>query len=920
MTSTDKMTLCAVIIYDGQGEEEIKNSINSAAFADRIIIGYTGNTCKKELESHGLSGKYEIIDCRAKDSALHRGKVLKKLLAEVREDAVTFLRAGDSFTDESLKTLADTLKKTGAKVVFPTVTDNAADMKKPKRNAFTARLERYAVSDDKCKFTEVHLKNYWQCFPRMLYGAVIDAARAHEMDFNDKLMNADAEADFLIRAVRPERGFAYSRKAGFVNTHHYEEAPGKMREIFSRDWYFSFMEDDLFALFDSFNGKKVPRYMQAGALYMLWTRFRVNRNDNDRLVITGQDYDRFISDVKRLLSFIEDYILFDISKAFKLEKQMQVWLWQLKHDTNALPKLHIEEFTNEKGETDHMVKGDDFDFTRLSYFRVMISLIDYVDGKLEIDGSYPGYLEGVCRLTAWYAGKRIEIRPTQLWSNTRFFGKTYFSKNMFHISLPIEKEGKLRFKLEFNSRSVFVKLRFGGPQSRLSEKLGGGGYWRFGSYIATTRDSITSIQIVKRKAFTGIYHELRTWYGMMRKGGKRSKLAILVRMFYWLTRPFFFKRRIWLTNDKLYKGGDCGEYFYRYAKDNKDGIEVYYVVNRDSLAMKQLKAEGLKPVAWKSARHRLLFLNSEMIMATHAGVYSYNSFGGMMGVYFRGLFKMQTACIQHGLSIQGLEPYQNRVKDNTKLYFCASKYEIENLSSPSYDYPDKSVFHLTGIPRFDGLHDKHKKQILITPTWRHYLAMPPVMGSTRPYNPDFKKSAYFREMDKLLHDEKVLSAAREKGYTILYLLHPTFTAQLKDFDLAGIEDVVSVVPATGVNYEQLLTESALMVTDFSGVQYDFAYQKKPIIYFHHKDIPAHYSTDFFNYETMGFGEIARTSEQMRDGLTRYILNDCQIEPKYIERAQSFFAHMDFSNSARIYADTLKWANAHRAAVKAGKDS
>ena len=432
---------------------------------------------------------------------------------------------------------------------------------------------------------------------------------------------------------------------------------------------------------------------------------------------------------------------------------------------------------------------------------------------------------------------------------------------MFHISLPIEKEGKLRFKLEFNSRSVFVKLRFGGPQSRLSEKLGGGGYWRFGSYIATTRDSITSIQIVKRKAFTGIYHELRTWYGMMRKGGKRSKLAILVRMFYWLTRPFFFKRRIWLTNDKLYKGGDCGEYFYRYAKDNKDGIEVYYVVNRDSLAMKQLKAEGLKPVAWKSARHRLLFLNSEMIMATHAGVYSYNSFGGMMGVYFRGLFKMQTACIQHGLSIQGLEPYQNRVKDNTKLYFCASKYEIENLSSPSYDYPDKSVFHLTGIPRFDGLHDKHKKQILITPTWRHYLAMPPVMGSTRPYNPDFKKSAYFREMDKLLHDEKVLSAAREKGYTILYLLHPTFTAQLKDFDLAGIEDVVSVVPATGVNYEQLLTESALMVTDFSGVQYDFAYQKKPIIYFHHKDIPAHYSTDFFNYETMGFGEIARTSER-----------------------------------------------------------
>ena len=35
----------------------------------------------------------------------------------------------------------------------------------------------------------------------------------------------------------------------------------------------------------------------------------------------------------------------------------------------------------------------------------------------------------------------------------------------------------------------------------------------------------------------------------------------------------------------------------------------------------------------------------------------------------------------------------------------------------------------------------------------------------------------------------------------------------------------------GISYEDLLTESSLMVTDYSGVQFDFAYMKKPIIYY-----------------------------------------------------------------------------------------
>lgn len=43
-------------------------------------------------------------------------------------------------------------------------------------------------------------------------------------------------------------------------------------------------------------------------------------------------------------------------------------------------------------------------------------------------------------------------------------------------------------------------------------------------------------------------------------------------------------------------------------------------------------------------------------------------------------------CIQHGLSVQDLTVDSNRIINNNKRYYCASKYEIENLSKPAYDY------------------------------------------------------------------------------------------------------------------------------------------------------------------------------------------------------------------------------------------
>ena len=55
---------------------------------------------------------------------------------------------------------------------------------------------------------------------------------------------------------------------------------------------------------------------------------------------------------------------------------------------------------------------------------------------------------------------------------------------------------------------------------------------------------------------------------------------------------------------------------------------------------------------------------------------------------------------------------------------------------------------------------------------------------------------------------------------MICLIHPTLISNKDDYDK---NKYVKIYSAADVNYEDILTETKLMITDYSGVQYDFAY-------------------------------------------------------------------------------------------------
>lgn len=116
-----------------------------------------------------------------------------------------------------------------------------------------------------------------------------------------------------------------------------------------------------------------------------------------------------------------------------------------------------------------------------------------------------------------------------------------------------------------------------------------------------------------------------------------SKRSFITRIQYWLTRPFFKNKKIWLMYDKLYKGGDSCEYLYRYCADKKDGISRYYIIDKNTSDYKRLKADGLKPVKNRSFKHKMLFLNTDIALITNSNVFPFNGYSMDRSRFIRGL-------------------------------------------------------------------------------------------------------------------------------------------------------------------------------------------------------------------------------------------------------------------------------------------
>jgi hypothetical protein len=481
--------------------------------------------------------------------------------------------------------------------------------------------------------------------------------------------------------------------------------------------------------------------------------------------------------------------------------------------------------------------------------------------------------------------------------------------------LPDLGRGEIAFRAVSGSaaaaRSSRIRLSYGQYSHLTRERLC---YWRADGLKFTAGPD--SVRFSRQSALRFVADEARLVAGLLASARPHSSRAALTRVAYRITRPYYRGTPIWLTHDKMYSAGDCGEHMYHHMEAHRAGFLPYYALNADAPEVARLRARGARLVFPGTLRHRLVYLGAEVLLTTHADPAAYNGFGGKAGHDYRDLFSARVVCIQHGLTMQDIARIMHRSHAGIERYYCASRYEVGNLLKPEYGYSADQLA-LTGIPRFDGLHSTPKRRLLVAPTWLPELAgAATALGERRAPAPDFLDTRFFRVFESLLTDPRLLECAIEKDYSIDFALHPYLASNAGALRMRlqheasapgpSGERVRVVVPGIDAPYETLLEEADLMVTDFSGVQYDFAYMGKPVVYFHPDEIPSQYGPGAMDYESMGFGEIATTVEALVELLCRYMWRGCEIADTYRARIDAFFEHRDDRNCARILEDLLRY--------------
>lgn len=378
--------------------------------------------------------------------------------------------------------------------------------------------------------------------------------------------------------------------------------------------------------------------------------------------------------------------------------------------------------------------------------------------------------------------------------------------------------------------------------------------------------------------------------------------VVLFRITYFITRPFYKNKNIWLFMDRPFEADDSAEYLFEYTVNNNTaGIQPIFTIKDDVKDFGRIQKIG-KTVPFLSQYHKLLQLHSKKVISSHADDVMINPFIDLMAD-INDLYRFDFIFLQHGIIKDDISNWLNKYSKNIKLFVTSVRAEYRSILDYDYYY-DESVVKLTGLPRYDRLENKPKKMIALCPTWRNHLASR-VPTSDRKYQPDFKDTYYYKYYQDLISNESLTKALKKYGYTMQFYIHPSFKSQYVDFSPGeGVE-----VKQFPYDYKKVKSVSSLMITDYSSVVFDFAYLRKPIIYSQFdEDIfwSNHISNPgYFNYRKDGLGPVATTLESTVNQIIKYLKSDCSLDSKYRKRVDSFFAFNDRNNSKRVFDEILK---------------
>lgn len=345
----------------------------------------------------------------------------------------------------------------------------------------------------------------------------------------------------------------------------------------------------------------------------------------------------------------------------------------------------------------------------------------------------------------------------------------------------------------------------------------------------------------------------------------------------------FASHRHWVLVERGDDARDNAYFLYQFIKKQHPEQKVYYFIKKTSADFPKVREDAVEPGSLKSC---FLLVSASKIVSTHyASGLPFRSakFFRMLGLHKKFYF------LQHGITHNDL-PGLYAKNAPMRMFVCGAKPEYEFVKA-NFGHPGE-VVQYTGFARFDNLHDVSvKRQILVMPTWRMYIRS----------EKDFLSSDYFRCWQSFLNHPALKEKLEKEDLRLIFYVHYGMQPYAGHF-VSPSERMV-IARFQDYDVQTLLKESAVLVTDYSSVHFDFAYMRKPVLYYQFDEEvfgKKHYMKGYLDYREMGFGNVCTQEADAVSELTGMIDRNCRPEERFTERINSFFPLFDTGNCKRIY--------------------
>ncbi len=485
----------------------------------------------------------------------------------------------------------------------------------------------------------------------------------------------------------------------------------------------------------------------------------------------------------------------------------------------------------------------------------------------------------------------------------------YAYNHCFEVVLPIGKDLKISFKSKRNNLTIDYN-----HTSRLSKTS----KYRFGKdYLAIDNGDYIEITEKTFKKCIKLEREVLSMILSEKKQGWRT--GVILRILYFMSYYYFKNKHLWIFMDLPNIAGDNGFFLFKKAIDNdklKD-IKKYFVFSKSptlSANLPEMEKLYVASSRWDkikkllglesgnseydkinkignvlpsmSLKHRLYLLFADYIISSHPDNELIYPYWGNYS-HLSGLAKSKTVFLQHGVTKDDISYWLNKYDKRISLIVTVSEKERESFLTYDYGYPEDFI-QVLGFPRFDFLESfVDRKEVVFMPSWRRQY--------DQLEDDEFVQTNYFKGINEVLNDAELLEFLDSKGYKFIFKPHRNILKFSHLFDIPS-----NVQMGSDISYTDIFNNSSLIITDYSSVAFDFAYLAKPLIYYQH-DKDYHFDIDrsYFKYETMGFGPVTKTSDELKQQVMRLVENNCIMDEEYVQRVNDFFKYVDKNNSERV---------------------